>query len=75
MKVKSKEIIELLDIENSEKIGDDENLIKKFGFSSIEIINFIINLEKRYSMVIDISDMSIDNFSTINAIKRMLKKY
>ena len=75
MKVETKDLVALLPINAENNIMEHDNLIEKLDFSSIEIINFIIDLETTYSIVLDVSDMSMDNFLTIASIKKMLKKY
>ena len=75
MKPKRKDIIALLPHVDALEIKDEDNLITQWGLSSIDIIDIVIRIEKRYHIVIDISDLTIDNFENIAQINNLIKKY
>jgi acyl carrier protein len=75
MKPKRKDIIALLPHVDALEIKDEDNLITQWGLSSIDIIDIVIRIENRYHIVIDISDLTIDNFENIAQINNLIKKY
>ena len=55
-------------------LGDDDDLTQ-FGFNSLVVIKVDIALEDRFQFTLDDNDLLMDNFTTINKIINLLKKY
>lgn len=74
-----KEIIEIM--VQSQLIDDSENydlqasLIEEYGFTSIKIIQLIIAIETKFSLDINIEDLSIEKYESIDSIIDMTVNY
>ena len=75
MKIKQKDIIAFLPGMRDVEINSDDNLILQWGLTSVDIIDIVIQIEKKYHIVIEISDLTIENFESINKIIKLIHKY
>ena len=51
-----------------EEIGDDENLIDRFGIDSVRIFEVVVGLEETFEVNFADEEFSIDRFSTARRI-------
>ena len=63
-----------IDTDTLAKFDKDKNLLD-LDFSSLKFITFIVAVEEEFGIEILDSDLIFDNFSTLNKITHMLKKY
>lgn len=47
-----------------EDIGDDENLVEKFGIDSVRIFEVVVGLEETFGLSFADEDFDVDRFST-----------
>lgn len=73
-----KEIIELLidilQLDEELEIDASRNL-KRYGFNSINLVNAVIAIEQKYDIEIRDEDLLPENFSTANAISKLVERY
>jgi acyl carrier protein len=50
------------------EIGDDEDLIERFGIDSVRIFEVVVGLEENFGICLEDEEFSIDNFNTPAAI-------
>lgn len=62
------EIIPELEIKSG-----DQNI--KEAFDSVALVSLIVELENEFQIIIDDNDFDIENYSTVNCILDLLKKY
>ncbi len=74
-----KEIIEIMVqsqlIDDSESYDLKASLIEEYGFTSIKIIQLIIAIETKFSLDINIEDLSIEKYESIDSIIDMTVNY
>jgi len=58
-----------------EEIKTDENLIYSLGFNSKKVMQLLIKLESAFKISIKEEDLDIENFSSIDAITKLVRKY
>ena len=63
-----------IDTDTLTALDKDKNLLD-LDFSSLKFITFIVAVEEEFGIEILDSDLIFDNFSTLNKITHMLKKY
>lgn len=56
------------------EITEDEEL-SLLGLNSISAIELVVSLEKEFDITIEIEDLSMENYSTVSNIKKLLSKY
>jgi len=54
------------DIEST--VDDDTSLLHTIGLDSIQLLEFIVNIEKVMDFKIDFESLSIDDFDSINSL-------
>ncbi|MHC4917615.1 MAG: acyl carrier protein [Planctomycetota bacterium] len=55
-----------------EDIGDDENLIEKFGIDSVRIFEVVVGLEETFGLSFADEDFDVDRFSTPKCIAEVV---
>jgi phosphopantetheine attachment domain protein len=53
-------------------IDDDTSLLHTIGLDSIQLLEFIVNIEKVMEFKIDFELLSIDDFDSINSLTKAL---
>ena len=66
-------LLEILETDESEM--SDTAVLSELGFDSIRFINFVVEIETEFNIEIYDSDLDIENFNSIDAIFKTLKKY
>lgn len=67
-------IISCSDAVELEKINDDTDLVKDFGFNSVNLIQLIVELETVFDIEIDDEDLQVDKLSTYKGLLQILKE-
>ncbi len=60
-----------LDVAAAE-IGDDEDLIERFGIDSVRIFEVVVGLEENFGINLEDEEFSVENFNTPSAIARVV---
>ncbi len=55
-----------------EDIGDDENLIEKFGIDSVRIFEVVVGLEETFGVSFADEDFAVERFSTARSIAEIV---
>ncbi len=55
-------------------IGDDDNLMDKFGIDSVQLFEIIVGLEEVFEISMAEDEFSVDTFQTINSIAEYVKQ-
>ncbi len=53
-------------------IGDEENLIDRFGIDSVRIFEVVVGLEEQFGVSFADEDFSVERFSTARAIAEIV---
>lgn len=77
MSVKSEDLFKILAEVNSKgaiksTISDDDDLFKLGALDSMAVVQFILAIEKKYSIKISKKDINFNSFTTINNIKSLI---
>lgn len=64
-------VLDLLPDSDLEKIADDEDIFS-LGLDSINAMSLVMNLQDAFAIQFDPSDISIDNFRTIDDISKLV---
>ena len=72
IKIKNFIIENFMDGEGS--IEDDESLFEANIIDSLGVIKLLTFIENKFNVHIDIGDVTMDNFGTVNEIAELLKK-
>lgn len=75
MIIRRKDILATIPNVDSDKIDDNDNLISQWGLTSVDIIDMVVRIEAKYHIVIDIADLLVENFESVNSIINLVKKY
>ena len=68
-------VIKLADnLIKSEDINDDSHLISDFGYDSIQTIQLVVEIEKKFKMEFDDEDLTNETFVTYGSLKKTLAK-
>ncbi len=51
-----------------ESIGDDDNLLEKFGVDSVRLFEIVVGLEEAFGVTFADQDFSVDRFATARSI-------
>jgi acyl carrier protein len=62
-------------ISEKDNVQLDDNLIYILGFDSKKVMQLIIKLENHFDISIKEDDLDIDNFTSLNSIVALVKKY
>jgi len=54
-------------------IEDDESLFEANIIDSMGLIKLLVFIEKKFTIHIEIGEVTLDNFSTINDVEEMIK--
>jgi acyl carrier protein len=60
-----------LDVEPG-AIGDDENLVERFGIDSVRIFEVVVGLEETFGISFADEDFDVDRFSTARKIAEVV---
>lgn len=52
-----------------------ENKDEEIEMDSISLMMFVVEIEKCFEIEFEYSEISVENFSSINSIKNIVKKY
>jgi acyl carrier protein len=63
-----------VDINELSQIGDDDD-IRPYGLDSIKGIQAVVMIEGQFNIEIVDEDLLLENFNTINKIKKIIEKY
>jgi acyl carrier protein len=55
-----------------EGIGDDENLLEKFGVDSVRMFEIVVGLEEAFGVSFADQDFSVERFSTARTIAEVV---
>jgi acyl carrier protein len=55
-----------------EGIGDDENLLEKFGVDSVRLFEIVVGLEEAFGVTFADQDFSVDRFATARKIAEVV---
>ena len=55
-----------------ESIGDDENLLEKFGVDSVRMFEIVVGLEEAFGVNFADQDFSVERFSTARKIAEVV---
>jgi acyl carrier protein len=55
-----------------ESIGDDENLLEKFGVDSVRMFEIVVGLEEAFGVSFADQDFSVERFSTARKIAEVV---
>lgn len=58
---------------NEIQIGDEADIQNELGIDSIQFINYINGLEEKFGVSFDITELDVENFSSILAIVNLLE--
>lgn len=74
--VKLKKIVAKLadSLVKCEDIHDDSHLISDFGYDSMQIIQLVVEIEKKFMMEFDDEDLTNETFLTYGSLKKTLAK-
>jgi acyl carrier protein len=62
-------VVERLFLEAApESIGDDENLLEKFGIDSVRMFEIVVGLEEAFGVSFADQDFSVERFATARKI-------
>ncbi len=64
----------LIGIKNGMKISEEDHLIFDGILSSLDLIQFISELEERFDIKIPVEEVIPDNFDTVASIIQMVEK-
>lgn len=62
-------------ISEKDNVQLEDNLIYILGFDSKKVMQLIIKLENHFDISIKEDDLDIDNFTSLNSIVKLVKKY
>jgi acyl carrier protein len=57
------------------EVSQDTNLIADLGFTSMDVMNLILELEQHFSITFLDRDLDLDHFITLGAVLDTLKSY
>ncbi|MCA1028641.1 phosphopantetheine-binding protein [Cytobacillus kochii] len=63
-----------LDEEKAKEINEKTKLIDNLGMSSVEALEFLVLIEKEYSIIIEDEDLDSDLFKDIKTLGEYLEK-
>ena len=55
-----------------ESIGDDENLLEKFGIDSVRMFEIVVGLEESFGVSFADEEFSVDRFATARKIAEVV---
>ena len=55
-----------------ENIGDDENLLEKFGIDSVRLFEIVVGLEETFGISFADEDFAVERFSTARKIAEVV---
>jgi len=62
-----------LKIEPAE-IGDEDELMDKFGVDSVQIFEIVVGLEEEFGVMFDEDDFDIEKFKTVKSIAESVRE-
>jgi len=67
----------LLSVKNYDQLEvvEDTSLIEQLGFTSLDVMNFILALEQRFQIIFQDEHLDLDHFVTVGAVLRTLRSY
>lgn len=66
-------VVERLFLETApETIGDDENLLEKFGVDSVRMFEIVVGLEETFGVSFADQDFSVERFATARKIAEVV---
>ena len=66
-------VLDILPIVNSEELLDDMDLFS-LGLDSVNAIMLVMNLQERFGVNFDTSEISLENFRTIADIVKLIER-
>jgi acyl carrier protein len=57
-----------------EEIGDEDDLIKKWGVESVQLMEIVIGLEETFGIALGDDEFSIKKFRTVKNIAEVVKE-
>jgi len=57
-----------------QEIGDDDQLMGKFGIDSVQLFEIIVGLEEVFEVSMADEEFSVDHFQSINSIAEFVKQ-
>jgi acyl carrier protein len=57
-----------------ETVPDDSNLVTDFGLNSLDMMNFILQIEEQFKVSIDLENFDLDYFNNLSLLVQYIGK-